>query len=104
MLSFPGQMAFLYIFSQDTYPKGVIPLGAIQMARVAKDNKFEVVTNHRTFVFRADNEGKPHPQGCHPVPLIDGVHNTGNPFFILLFVACNTLYTTTSILHEVRLA
>lgn len=36
----------------------MIPLGAIQMARAAKDNKFEVVTNHRTFIFRADNEGK----------------------------------------------
>lgn len=50
-------MAFLCL-PQDTYPKGVIPLGAIQMARAAKDNKFEVVTNHRAFVFRADNEGK----------------------------------------------
>ncbi|XP_016403420.1 arf-GAP with Rho-GAP domain, ANK repeat and PH domain-containing protein 3-like, partial [Sinocyclocheilus rhinocerous] len=40
----------------DAYPKGVIPLAAIQMARVAKDNKFEVVTSHRTFVFRADND------------------------------------------------
>lgn len=28
------------------------------MVRTAKDNKFEVVTSHRTFVFRADNEGK----------------------------------------------
>lgn len=45
-------------FSQDAYPKGVIPLAAIQMARAAKDNKFEVVTSHRTFVFRADNDGK----------------------------------------------
>ncbi|XP_062856694.1 arf-GAP with Rho-GAP domain, ANK repeat and PH domain-containing protein 3 [Trichomycterus rosablanca] len=41
---------------KDPYPKGVIPLGAIQMARTAKDNKFEIVTNHRTFVFRADSE------------------------------------------------
>lgn len=47
--------------SQDMYPKGVIPLAAIQMARIAKDNKFEVVTSHRTFVFRADNEGKHNP-------------------------------------------
>jgi len=48
----------LVFFSQDAYPKGVIPLAAIQMARVAKDNKFEIVTSHRTFVFRADNDGK----------------------------------------------
>ena len=43
---------------QDVYPKGVIPLAAIQMARPAKDNKFEIVTSQRIFVFRADNEGK----------------------------------------------
>lgn len=43
---------------QDAYPKGVIPLAAIQMARPAKDNKFEIVTSHRIFVFRTDNEGK----------------------------------------------
>ncbi|MEQ2191442.1 hypothetical protein XENOCAPTIV_028653, partial [Xenoophorus captivus] len=40
----------------DVYPKGVIPLAAIQMARSAKDNKFEIVTSHRIFVFRTDNE------------------------------------------------
>lgn len=39
---------------QDAYPKGVIPLAAIQMARPAKDNKFEVVTSQRIFVFRTD--------------------------------------------------
>lgn len=42
---------------QDIYPKGVIPLAAIQMARPAKDNKFEIVTSQRIFVFRSDNEG-----------------------------------------------
>lgn len=40
--------------SQDAYPKGVIPLAAIQMARPAKDNKFEVVTSQRIYVFRTD--------------------------------------------------
>lgn len=43
---------------QDAYPKGVIPLAAIQMARPAKDNKFEVVTHPRIFVFRTENEGE----------------------------------------------
>lgn len=43
---------------QDAYPKGVIPLAAIQMARPAKDNKFEVVTNPRVFVFRTEGEGE----------------------------------------------
>ena len=51
-------MCLFTIVSKDPYPKGVIPLAAIQMARMAKDNKFEIVTSHRTFVFRADNEGK----------------------------------------------
>ncbi len=51
-------LTHMLFFSQDAYPKGVIPLAAIQMARAAKDNKFEVVTSHRTFVFRADNDGK----------------------------------------------
>lgn len=55
-LLFLTQMVFFPF--QDAYPKGVIPLAAIQMARLAKDNKFEIVTSHRTFVFRADNDGK----------------------------------------------
>lgn len=42
---------------QDVYPKGVIPLAAIQMSRPAKDTKFEIVTSHRIFVFKAENEG-----------------------------------------------
>jgi len=46
------------VLFQDVYPKGVIPLAAIQMARPAKDNKFEIVTSHRIFVFRTDTEGK----------------------------------------------
>lgn len=32
-------------------------MAAIQMARPAKDNKFEIVTSHRIFVFRTDSEG-----------------------------------------------
>ncbi|TSK28154.1 Arf-GAP with Rho-GAP domain, ANK repeat and PH domain-containing protein 3 [Bagarius yarrelli] len=55
-VKFDGKNLMYYGSEKDPYPKGVIPLGAIQMARAAKDNKFEVVTNHRTFVFRADNE------------------------------------------------
>ncbi|GLD68810.1 arf-GAP with Rho-GAP domain, ANK repeat and PH domain-containing protein 3-like protein [Lates japonicus] len=41
---------------KDVYPKGVIPVAAIQMARPAKDNKFEIVTSQRIFVFRTDSE------------------------------------------------
>ncbi|XP_030621629.1 arf-GAP with Rho-GAP domain, ANK repeat and PH domain-containing protein 3 [Chanos chanos] len=55
-VKFDGKNLMYYGSEKDSYPKGVIPLAAIQMARAAKDNKFEVVTSHRTFVFRADNE------------------------------------------------
>uniref|UniRef100_A0A672NUE1 Arf-GAP with Rho-GAP domain, ANK repeat and PH domain-containing protein 3-like n=1 Tax=Sinocyclocheilus grahami TaxID=75366 RepID=A0A672NUE1_SINGR len=51
-VKFDGRNLMYYASEKDAYPKGVIPLAAIQMARVAKDNKFEVVTSHRTFVFR----------------------------------------------------
>lgn len=57
-VSLPIFLPLYTILSKDPYSKGVIPLAAIQMARMAKDNKFEIVTSHRTFVFRADNEGK----------------------------------------------
>ncbi|KFP08226.1 Arf-GAP with Rho-GAP domain, ANK repeat and PH domain-containing protein 3, partial [Calypte anna] len=43
---------------QEPYPKGVIPLSVIQMARSTKDNKFQVFTSHRIFVFRAENEAQ----------------------------------------------
>lgn len=39
----------------------MIPLSVIEMVRASKDNKFQVVTSHRIFVFRAENEGKPKP-------------------------------------------
>ncbi|KAI4874726.1 hypothetical protein NFI96_028345 [Prochilodus magdalenae] len=55
-VKFDGKNLMYYGSEKDMYPKGVVPLAAIQMARVAKDNKFEIVTSHRTFVFRADNE------------------------------------------------
>uniref|UniRef100_A0A8D0F849 ArfGAP with RhoGAP domain, ankyrin repeat and PH domain 3 n=1 Tax=Strix occidentalis caurina TaxID=311401 RepID=A0A8D0F849_STROC len=44
--------------SQEPYPKGVIPLSVIEMARSTKDNKFQVFTSHRIFVFRAENEAQ----------------------------------------------
>lgn len=55
-VKFDGKNLMYYGSEKDAYPKGVIPLAAIQMARLAKDNKFEVVTSHRTFVFRADSD------------------------------------------------
>ncbi|XP_031734373.1 arf-GAP with Rho-GAP domain, ANK repeat and PH domain-containing protein 3 [Anarrhichthys ocellatus] len=55
-VKFNGKNLMYFGSEKDVYPKGVIPLAAIQMARLAKDNKFEIVTSHRIFVFRADNE------------------------------------------------
>ncbi|KAJ8394056.1 hypothetical protein AAFF_G00054000 [Aldrovandia affinis] len=55
-VKFDGKNLMYFGSEKEVYPKGVIPLAAIQMARTAKDNKFEIVTSHRTFIFRADNE------------------------------------------------
>ncbi|XP_059377323.1 arf-GAP with Rho-GAP domain, ANK repeat and PH domain-containing protein 3-like isoform X2 [Carassius carassius] len=55
-VKFDGKNLMYFGSEKDAYPKGVVPLAAIQMVRIAKDNKFEVVTSHRTFVFRADND------------------------------------------------
>uniref|UniRef100_G3PVE3 ArfGAP with RhoGAP domain, ankyrin repeat and PH domain 3 n=1 Tax=Gasterosteus aculeatus TaxID=69293 RepID=G3PVE3_GASAC len=55
-VKFDGKNLMYFGSEKDVYAKGVIPLAAIQMARPAKDNKFEVVTSHRIFVFRTDNE------------------------------------------------
>ncbi|XP_041078962.1 arf-GAP with Rho-GAP domain, ANK repeat and PH domain-containing protein 3-like isoform X1 [Polyodon spathula] len=55
-VKFDGKNLMYFSNDKEVYPKGVIPLAAIQMARAAKDNKFEIVTSQRTFVFRADTE------------------------------------------------
>lgn len=58
----------LPLLLQDAYPKGVIPLAAIHMARPAKDNRFEVVTHPRIFVFKTENEGNPETGAGHVTP------------------------------------
>ncbi|TDH07269.1 hypothetical protein EPR50_G00104170 [Perca flavescens] len=55
-VKFDGKNLMYFGSEKDIYPKGVIPLAAIQMSRPAKDNKFEIVTSHRIFVFRTDSE------------------------------------------------
>uniref|UniRef100_A0A672GE83 ArfGAP with RhoGAP domain, ankyrin repeat and PH domain 3 n=1 Tax=Salarias fasciatus TaxID=181472 RepID=A0A672GE83_SALFA len=55
-VKFDGKNLMYFGSEKDVYPKGVVPLAAIQMARPAKDNKFELVTCQRIFVFRTDNE------------------------------------------------
>ncbi|XP_077388256.1 arf-GAP with Rho-GAP domain, ANK repeat and PH domain-containing protein 3 isoform X2 [Festucalex cinctus] len=55
-VKFDGKNLMYFGNEKDAYPKGVVPLAAIQMARPSKDNKFEIVTSQRIFVFKADNE------------------------------------------------
>ncbi|XP_034055349.1 arf-GAP with Rho-GAP domain, ANK repeat and PH domain-containing protein 3, partial [Gymnodraco acuticeps] len=55
-VKFDGRHLMYFGSEKDVYPKGVIPLAAIQIARPTKDHKFEIVTSHRIFVFRTDNE------------------------------------------------
>ncbi|XP_029368834.1 arf-GAP with Rho-GAP domain, ANK repeat and PH domain-containing protein 3 isoform X2 [Echeneis naucrates] len=56
-VKFDGKNLMYFGSDKDVYPKGVIPLAVIQMTRPAKDNKFEIVTSQRVFVFRTENEG-----------------------------------------------
>ncbi|XP_049597323.1 arf-GAP with Rho-GAP domain, ANK repeat and PH domain-containing protein 3 isoform X2 [Syngnathus scovelli] len=55
-VKFDGKNLMYFGNEKDAYPKGVVPLAAIQMARPSKDNKFEIVTSQRIFVFKADSE------------------------------------------------
>ncbi|NXA92350.1 ARAP3 protein, partial [Melanocharis versteri] len=55
---FDGKNLTYFSSEKEPYPKGVIPLSVIEMARSTKDNKFQVITSHRIFVFRAENEAQ----------------------------------------------
>ncbi|XP_034038142.1 arf-GAP with Rho-GAP domain, ANK repeat and PH domain-containing protein 3 isoform X2 [Thalassophryne amazonica] len=55
-VKFDGKNLMYFGSEKDVYPKGVIPLAAMQMTRPTKDNKFEIVTSHRIFVFRTEND------------------------------------------------
>ncbi|NXT19112.1 ARAP3 protein, partial [Syrrhaptes paradoxus] len=55
---FDGKNLMYFSSEKEPYPKGVIPLSMIEMARSTKDNKFQVFTSHRIFVFRAENEAQ----------------------------------------------
>nr|XP_006003528.1 PREDICTED: arf-GAP with Rho-GAP domain, ANK repeat and PH domain-containing protein 2 isoform X2 [Latimeria chalumnae] len=46
-----------YNNDKEMYSKGMVPLSAISTVRRLGDYKFEVVTSHRTFVFRVEKEG-----------------------------------------------
>ncbi|NWV00166.1 ARAP3 protein, partial [Upupa epops] len=55
---FDGKNLMYFSSEKEPYSKGVIPLSVIEMARSTKDNKFQVFTSHRIFVFRAENEAQ----------------------------------------------
>ncbi|NXW56538.1 ARAP2 protein, partial [Eurystomus gularis] len=55
-VKFDGDSISYYNNEKEVFSKGIILLSAIATIRVHGENKFEVVTPHRTFVFRVDKE------------------------------------------------
>uniref|UniRef100_A0A3P8UQD4 ArfGAP with RhoGAP domain, ankyrin repeat and PH domain 2 n=1 Tax=Cynoglossus semilaevis TaxID=244447 RepID=A0A3P8UQD4_CYNSE len=55
---FDGDSLAYYNSDKEMYSKGMILATAIRQVRGLGDNKFEVVTSLRTFIFRADREGE----------------------------------------------
>nr|XP_012996449.1 arf-GAP with Rho-GAP domain, ANK repeat and PH domain-containing protein 3 isoform X2 [Cavia porcellus] len=57
-VQFNGRSLMYFGSDKDPFPKGVIPLTAIEMTRSSKDNKFQVITVQRVFVFRTESEAQ----------------------------------------------
>lgn len=57
-VQFNGRSLMYFGSDKDPFPKGVIPLTAIETTRNSKDNKFQVVTGQRVFVFRTESEAQ----------------------------------------------
>ncbi|XP_028284564.1 arf-GAP with Rho-GAP domain, ANK repeat and PH domain-containing protein 2 isoform X2 [Parambassis ranga] len=55
---FDGENLAYYNSEKEMYSKGMILASAIRQVRGMGDNKFEVVTSLRTFIFRAEREGE----------------------------------------------
>ncbi|NXX91243.1 ARAP2 protein, partial [Centropus bengalensis] len=55
-VKFDGDSISYYNNEKEVFSKGIILLSAIATVRVQGENKFEVITSHRTFVFRVDKE------------------------------------------------
>ncbi|XP_041842533.1 arf-GAP with Rho-GAP domain, ANK repeat and PH domain-containing protein 2 isoform X2 [Melanotaenia boesemani] len=55
---FDGESLAYYNNDKEMYSKGMILASAIRQVRGPGDNKFEVVTSLRTFIFRAEREGE----------------------------------------------
>ncbi|KAM3591133.1 uncharacterized protein V6R79_022991 [Siganus canaliculatus] len=57
-VKFDGESLAYYNSDKEMYSKGMILASAIRQVRGLGDNKFEVVTSLRTFIFRAEKEGE----------------------------------------------
>ncbi|XP_077400226.1 arf-GAP with Rho-GAP domain, ANK repeat and PH domain-containing protein 2 isoform X2 [Vanacampus margaritifer] len=55
---FDGETLAYYNSDKEMYSKGMILAAAIRQVRGLGDNKFEVITSLRTFIFRAEKEGE----------------------------------------------
>nr|XP_046237529.1 arf-GAP with Rho-GAP domain, ANK repeat and PH domain-containing protein 2 isoform X2 [Scatophagus argus] len=55
---FDGESLAYYNNDKEMYSKGMVLASAIRQVRGLGDNKFEVVTSLRTFIFRAEREGE----------------------------------------------
>ncbi|XP_067379431.1 arf-GAP with Rho-GAP domain, ANK repeat and PH domain-containing protein 2 isoform X3 [Channa argus] len=57
-MRFDGNSLAYYNNDKEMYSKGMILASAIRKVRGLGDNKFEVITSLRTFIFRAEKEGE----------------------------------------------
>ncbi|XP_047671506.1 arf-GAP with Rho-GAP domain, ANK repeat and PH domain-containing protein 2 isoform X2 [Tachysurus fulvidraco] len=57
-VKFDGENLTYYNNDKEMYSKGLLSLQAVKQVRSLGDNKFEVVTSLRTFVFRVEKEGE----------------------------------------------
>ncbi|XP_062849648.1 arf-GAP with Rho-GAP domain, ANK repeat and PH domain-containing protein 2 [Trichomycterus rosablanca] len=57
-IKFDGENLTYYNNEKEMYSKGLVHLSAVKQLRSVGENKFEVVTAGRTFVFRAEKEGE----------------------------------------------
>ncbi|KAG9274367.1 arf-GAP with Rho-GAP domain, ANK repeat and PH domain-containing protein 2 isoform X1 [Astyanax mexicanus] len=57
-VKFDGENLTYYNNDKEMYSKGLVPLSAVKQVRSVGENKLEVVTSQRTFVFRAEKEGE----------------------------------------------
>uniref|UniRef100_A0AAQ5ZHH9 ArfGAP with RhoGAP domain, ankyrin repeat and PH domain 2 n=1 Tax=Amphiprion ocellaris TaxID=80972 RepID=A0AAQ5ZHH9_AMPOC len=83
---FDGESLAYYNSDKEMYSKGMILASAIRQVRGLGDNKFEVVTSLRTFIFRAEREG------------------TTSAFFSLCSASCSHLSATHSVLSACQSA